>query len=284
MATTPEQMEEIDKRMLEGELNVEQIQEQEKDPDPLNAELNQEALEVSEQAAAEGPEQKPEEGTGTETPAAAAEEEKPAEGQQDAKVDGAFANMRRENATLRAQIEAGKVAPQQQVAPAAPPEKSPRQVYLAENPDAEYFPPSVEVAQDEWKAQQSAKAVETTRQSTALDTVTKSLNDSYAAITNETHGVGLAELTGLAGHLLTPNDNSLIYQSGAEAGEQMHSILTRRAKAAGIYPQASKTVVTKPTGVGKTPAAQKQEQEQTQSEGPELASHVAQITNDVFKR
>lgn len=273
-------MEEIDKRMLEGELDVEQMQEKEQEPDPLKTELSQEAIDATEQAAAEEPEKKPEEGTGTETPAA--EGQKPAEGQQDAKVDGAFANMRRENATLRAQIQAQQVAPQQQAAPAAPPEKSPKQVYLAENPDAEFFPPSVDIAQDEWKEQQSAKAVETTRQSTALETVTKSLNDGNLKITDETHGVGLSKLSQIAGHLLTEQDMSVIYHRGPEAGEEMHSILTRRARNAGLYPQASSAITPKPNGdPNPTP---KPKQEQNQSEDPELAPHVEQITKDVFRR
>ncbi len=277
----------IDQKVLEGEQAGVPMSEQPGVEDPLKDELNQKPPDVSEQAAAEELELKPEEEQkAKETPAVEevpAAEEKPVEGQQDIKVDGAFANMRRENATLRAQIQAQQVAPQQQAVPAAPPEKSPKQVYLAENPDAEFFPPSVDIAQDEWKAEQSAKAVESTRQSTELETVTKSLNDSLVAITDETHGAGLQALQRLGSHLLTPNDNARIYMAGPEAGEQLHSILTKRVKDAGLYPQASSVKTTTSTQKvdGTKQPATEQEQQQTQSEEPELDEHNARICDEL---
>lgn len=279
----------IDEKMLEGELAGVPMGEQQETEDPLNAEINQEALDASEQAAAKEPEQKLGEQAVTETPASeeAPAVEEPPQGQQAAKVDGAFAQIKRDHAaevaTLQAQIQAQKVAPQQPVVQATPLEKSPRQVYLAENPDAEYFPPSVEVAQDEWKADQSAKSVETTRQATELETVTKSLNDSYVAITDETHGVGLRTLQNLGSHLLTRSDNARIYIAGPEAGEQLHSILTKRVKDAGLYPQASSVITPTPKtkGGGPKQPAPKQEQQPTQSEEPELEEHVSQISDDL---
>lgn len=270
--------EEIDKELLKSAQG--DVASQESESAQVDTALAEEALQASESAAAE--EKTVEQAS--ETPAAE-DEQKPEQGQAP-EIGGAFAQMKRDHAvevaSLQSQIAVHNMAPQQPAVPVAPVEKSPRQKYLDENPEAEFFPPAVEIAQEQFKSDQTAKTAEVARQETELGAVTASINKAGIEITDATHGSGLQKLISIGSHLLTQNDKTSIWLAGEEAGEQMYSILTRRIRKAGIT-LPTKVVTKSPAGKTNTTTtpAQTVNQSIEESEEPELDPHVAEMCSEL---